>query len=276
MKSLHLSLQGAQCAAWMGQGGSHVQLARRSAKRDGGTRIARMLVRHRDVSRLEGFSDAVFGFALTLLVVSLETPRDLRELRILIGSFLPFGLTFAMVSWIWYQHNIFFRRYDMQDAWTAFLNCVLLFVVLFYVFPLKFLTLTLVGWWTMGRDQVPSFDNLEGPVVMTVYSTGVLVLFGIFVLLHRHAWRRRHELDLTPVEEVVLHFSKRSHMLSAGLAVVSLLLIWLLPRHTAFAGMIYALMGPLHGWNGYQSGAAQARIKERELAVHLNEDKPVA
>ena len=78
-------------------------------------------VRHRDVSRLEGFSDAVFGFALTLLVVSLETPKDLRELRILIGSFLPFGLTFAMVSWIWYQHNIFFRRYDLQDAWTAFL-----------------------------------------------------------------------------------------------------------------------------------------------------------
>ena len=50
-----------------------------------------------------------------------------------------------MVSWIWHQHNLFFRRYGLQDAWTTFLNCVLLFVVLFYVFPLKFLTLTLVG-----------------------------------------------------------------------------------------------------------------------------------
>ena len=102
-------------------------------------------VRHRDVSRLEGFSDAVFGFALTLLVVNLETPKDIAGLRNLVGSFLPFGITFAMVSWIWYQHNLFFRRYGLQDAWTAFLNCVLLFVVLFYVFPLKFLTLTLVG-----------------------------------------------------------------------------------------------------------------------------------
>lgn len=233
-------------------------------------------VRHRDVSRLEGFSDAVFGFALTLLVVSLETPKDLRELRIMIGSFLPFGLTFAMVSWIWYQHNIFFRRYDLQDAWTTFLNCILLFVVLFYVFPLKFLTMTLVGWWTMGRDQVPSFDNLEGPVVMTVYSMGVLVLFGLFVLLHRHAWKLRHQLELSPFDEVVLFYSKRSHMLSAGLAAVSLFLVWLMPTQTAWAGIIYAMMGPLHAWNGYQGGRAQERMKALELGASLREDKPVA
>jgi uncharacterized membrane protein len=233
-------------------------------------------VRNREVSRLEGFSDAVFGFALTLLVVSLETPKDLAGLRNMVGSFLPFGITFAMVSWIWYQHNLFFRRYDLQDAWTAFLNCVLLFVVLFYVFPLKFLTLTLVGRFTMSDVEVPRMANLYGPMVMTIYSTGVLVIFGTFVMLHLHAWRKRHELDLSPVDEVILQYSKRAHMLSAGLAVVSLILVALLPHQTAWAGIIYALMGPLHAWNGYQGGAAQARIKERELAVALNEDKPVA
>jgi len=233
-------------------------------------------VRHREVSRLEGFSDAVFGFALTLLVVNLETPRDLTELRNLIGSFLPFGLTFAMVSWIWYQHNLFFRRYGMQDAWTAFLNCVLLFVVLFYVFPLKFLTLTLVGRAFMDAEAVPSMANLEGPMVMTIYSTGVVVIFSLFVLLHDHAWRRRHELELTPVEEVVLQFSKRAHVLSAGLGGVSLLLVLLLPHETFWAGIVYALMGPLHAWNGFKGGAAQARIRERQLAVNLREGNPVA
>lgn len=228
-------------------------------------------VRHRDVSRLEGFSDAVFGFALTLLVVSLETPRDMAELRNLAGSFLPFALTFAMVSWIWYQHNLFFRRYGLQDPWTVFLNCVLLFVVLFYVFPLKYLTLALVGPLTMSRETLPRLSELQGPMVMTLYSTGVLVIFSVFVLLHRHAWRRRHELELTPLEEVVLLFSKRAHMLSASLAVISLLLVWLMPRQTAYAGLVYALMGPLHGWNGYRGGAEQARIKARELGVSLSE-----
>ncbi len=232
-------------------------------------------VRHRDVSRLEGFSDAVFGFALTLLVVNLETPKDVAELRILVGSFLPFGLTFAMVSWIWYQHNLFFRRYGLQDAWTVFLNSCLLFVVLFYVFPLKFLTLALVGRWTMG-DAAPAPSNLHGPMVMVLYSTGVLLIFGTFVLLHQHAWRRRHELALTPLEEVELKYSNFAHMLSASLAVASLLLIWLLPRQPFWGGIIYMLMGPLHAWNGFAGGAAQARIKERQLAVSLSEDNRVA
>ena len=53
------------------------------------------MIRHREVSRLEGFSDAVFGFALTLLVVNLETPRTAEGLKNLIGGSLPFALTFA-------------------------------------------------------------------------------------------------------------------------------------------------------------------------------------
>ncbi len=101
--------------------------------------------RNHPVGRLEGFSDAVFGFALTLLVVTLETPRNGADLRALVRGSLPFALMFAMVRWIWWEHNKFFRRYGLQDAWTAFLNAALLFVVLFYLYPLKYFTTSLLG-----------------------------------------------------------------------------------------------------------------------------------
>jgi len=222
--------------------------------------------RHREVSRLEGFSDAVFGFALTLLVVSLETPKSFDDLKIQIGGFVPFALMFAMVCWIWYEHNLFFRRYGLQDALTVFLNAVLLFVVLFYVYPLRFLTMGLVGPLTLPASALPDFQYADGSLVMTLYSTGVLAIFAVFVLLHLHAWRQRRAMDLDAVEELQLRYRMRSHMISAGLAVVSLILVFVLPRQAMWAGLIYCLMGPLHAWNGHAAGSAQARLRKTSLA----------
>jgi uncharacterized membrane protein len=222
--------------------------------------------RHREVSRLEGFSDAVFGFALTLLVVSLETPKSFDDLKIQMGGFVPFALMFAMVCWIWYEHNLFFRRYGLQDALTVFLNAVLLFVVLFYVYPLRFLTMGLVGRLTLPASAVPDMRYADGALLMTLYSSGVLAIFTVFVLLHQHAWRQRRAMDLDAVEELQLRYRMRSHMISAGLAVASLVIVFLVPGQVMWAGLIYCLMGPLHAWNGHAAGSAQAKLRKASLA----------
>ena len=53
--------------------------------------------RSHEISRIEGLSDAVFAFAVTLLIVSLEVPRTFAELRETISGFLPFAISFAML-----------------------------------------------------------------------------------------------------------------------------------------------------------------------------------
>src|ERR1051326_6106757 len=98
-----------------------------------------------EITRLEGFSDAVFAFAVTLLVVSLEVPHTFDELLDAMRGFAAFALCFAMLSQVWFHHYRYFRRYGLQDTFTVALNSVLLFVVLFYVYPLKFVFTTLVG-----------------------------------------------------------------------------------------------------------------------------------
>ena len=223
--------------------------------------------REHQVTRLEGFSDAVFGFALTLLVVSLEVPGDFEQLVGQMQGFLAFALMFAMVCWIWYEHNAFFRLYGRQDPWTVFLNCVLLFVVLFYVYPLKFLTQALMFQFLgLGRADGPRFAGSVGGPLMMLYSAGVVAIFGVFVLLYLHAWRRRAMLNLSRSEETTLRFSMRAHVLSAALGLVSLGIVVVRPSWAAFAGMLYGLMGPLHAWNGYRAGVAHDLLKKAGTA----------
>src|SRR3989339_649128 len=88
--------------------------------------------------RIEGFSDAVFAFAITLLVVSLEVPKTFSELARAMLGFFPFAACFAFIIYVWYQHYIYFRRYGLTDVYVIVLNALLLFVILFYIYPLKF------------------------------------------------------------------------------------------------------------------------------------------
>lgn len=221
-----------------------------------------MARRHHEVSRLEGFSDTVFGFALTLLVVSLEVPTSFEALRNQMEGFLGFALMFAMVCWIWYEHNWFFRRTGLQDPWTVTLNSVLLFVVLFYVYPLKFLTSSLMyEFFGLGGATSPQFRAADGSALMVLYSAGVVFIFGTFLLLYRHARRQQPPLDLSPADEVGLRFGARSHLITMSVGMLSIVIALALPTLPAIAGMLYWLMGPLHGWNGYQAGKAQQAVK---------------
>src|ERR1700709_156040 len=80
-----------------------------------------------EMSRIDGFSDVVFGFALTLLVVSLEVPKTYAELHETLRGFLPFAISFLILMMVWFAHYKFFRRFGLHDKLTIIINAVLLF-----------------------------------------------------------------------------------------------------------------------------------------------------
>jgi hypothetical protein len=91
------------------------------------------------VSRIEGLSDTVFGFAITLLVVSLEVPKTSAELLESMLGFVPFVASFSVLFMIWRTQFQFFRHYGLEDKPTVRLTGMLLMGVLFAIYPLKFL-----------------------------------------------------------------------------------------------------------------------------------------
>jgi hypothetical protein len=219
------------------------------------------MIPRREVSRIEGFSDAVFGFALTLLVVSLEVPDSIDSLKATLGGFVPFAATFSVVCWIWFEHYAFFRRFGLEDGLTVLLNNILLFVVLFFVYPLKFV----FGRMYAAMTGAEGFDQLsagDGKLLMVAYSAGFVSVFAVFALFHWNAWRRRDQLELDVRQALAARRGIRTHLLSVSVGVVSLFITFALSPHWLWlAGVIFCLLGPLHGVNGYLIGRERERLE---------------
>lgn len=164
--------------------------------------------RSHESSRLEELSDVVIGFALTLLVVSLEVPQTFDDLLVTVRGFAAFGICFIILIAIWYEHYTFFRRYGLQDGHIIVLNTVLLFVIVFYVYPLKFLfTLTLNSLFGTGMlvslpggGVAPMIREEQVPQIYIIYGIGWMAVWLVFLLLYRHALQQGERLELSPLE----------------------------------------------------------------------------
>lgn len=215
-----------------------------------------------DSTRLEAFSDAVFGFALTLLVVALEVPDSFADLEAVLGGFVAFAASFAVLYWIWYEHQRFFRRHPLADGRTILLNALLLFVVLFYVYPLKFMfTFLSAVFFRIGGERM-AITLEQSRTLLVVYGLGFAAVFTIFGLMYRHAAGRAGILGLTAEALRDTKAIARAHALSTAVGLVSVGLALILPlERIGLAGFFYAMLGPLHATNGYLTGRRRRAVR---------------
>ncbi len=205
--------------------------------------------RSREVSRIEAFSDVVFGFSLTLLVVSLEVPHTFHELMADMRGFVPFAVCFALLAQVWWLHHNFFRRYGLDDATTATLNFVLLFVILFYTYPLKFVFVGLFNQIT-GHQPVDAAGHTvawmepdQSPALMIIYGLGYAAVFLVFVLLYRNALSKRRQLELTPLEIFDTRTSMMESGFQLGVGVLCAVVAAILPaRIGGMSGFLFFLL----------------------------------
>ena len=224
-------------------------------------------LRGREVSRVEGFSDAVFGFALTLLVVSLEVPNNIDGLKEILRGFLPFAITFVLVCWIWYEHYAFFRMFDAEDPLTITLNCALLFLVLFFVYPLKFVFSRVVSLVLGDLSAFRDMSQADARLLLWVYSAGFAAMMFVFVLLYWNVYRKRERLGLTPDQAFDAWAGIRTHLLSVSVGVLSIVLALTVPISWIWiAGAIYGLQGPLHWRNGVLIERARKQLMAAAVA----------
>jgi uncharacterized membrane protein len=141
-------------------------------------------------ARVESFSDGVFAFAITLLVLSVPIP-DIKSaddqllttaLLRAIPQLMPYVTSFATIGIIWLNHHSMFHEVEKVQHTTLTLNLLLLLVVAFIPYPTG----------VIGR-----YGALRSAVVLygTTFTAGGLAFCAIWFDIRRNRLSRERKDD---------------------------------------------------------------------------------
>jgi len=221
--------------------------------------------RGNEPSRIEQLSDCIFALAITMSLMSTAAPKNYGDLILFISDLIPFALSVLAVMWIWHVHYQFFMRFGLRDMRIIVLNTLLMVIVLFFVYPLKFLSSWMVSYFTVvfqglvideayfrqlneiSKNIIP-WSKL--PLLMIFYSLSFLCIFVIFILMYKHALKKKADLALSDGEIAVAKYVIGHYWGISVVAIISIAIAstgyvmgWALSG--MFAGIVYFLIGPV-------------------------------
>ncbi|UTW54290.1 TMEM175 family protein [Kordiimonas sp. SCSIO 12610] len=209
-------------------------------------------VRGIEVSRIEGLTDAVFGLAVTLLIVSEEVPKTIDELFALVLGFPSFAVTFMLMLVIWNWHYRYFRKYGLNSEKVMHANGLLLFLVLLFMFPLKFLASFVVDFvileqwfgFDMPTNYQMSADKYD--LLHILYACGFASVFWCFAWLYKIAYDARDVIELTELEALRTQIHLRTFIVVGAVPLATIPLLYL-PTSLApmIAGFSNCLIWPI-------------------------------
>ena len=222
-----------------------------------------------EVSRIEALSDGVFAIAIALLALAGSIPKNYGELMYWLRELPAFGVCLLFMLWVWWHHYKFFRRYGLEDMWTYVLNGALLFAVLTFVFPLRFLGTVLItsplfgpkyGWVYDASGKAVSLGRM-GPEFMLFYGAGFTAIFFVLFFMNYNAWRRREDFELDEIEQSLTKVELRAHATSLGVGVVAL--GFAVAGEAQLSGFTFMATGPVHGVQAYFAHGSHSKVQKR-------------
>lgn len=211
-------------------------------------------IRRHQPTRLEGFVDASFAFAVTLLVISIgRVPTKVADMLHALRGVPAFALCFLVIARIWKSHRDWSRYYDLDDPRALVLSLLLVFVVLVFVYPLRLLFALFFAWVSHGYlvDQPVTASAEDLRAAFIVYGVGFAAIAALFALLYRHALGCAAAIGLDAREVIATRMHVVIWAAFVLLAIASLLCAALLPFRNdqplvyTIPGMIYAVSGPV-------------------------------
>ncbi|MEB2776615.1 TMEM175 family protein [Algoriphagus sp. D3-2-R+10] len=212
-------------------------------------------------SRLDNLTDAVFGIAVTLLIFNLASPNSLEDLIVFTKTLPAFLISIGFLIVIWQEHVRFSEIYTMRGSWLIFLNSLFIALIIFYVYPLRFLTLFLTNL-IFGTELTLQISPGEIPDLMIYYGSIAFALyFVLFWFYNLSIWNRK-SLALNPYEELHAKFQRFRMIIMFIVPLLSILLVWIIRPYSVgwasfLGGMLYAFYTPaIIIWGNFYKKAA--------------------
>lgn len=162
--------------------------------------------RGEQVTRIENLSDIAFALALGMIISGTDVPRTFEDLQSFLFYLVPTAAAFGIMLQIWNIHFTFFRRYGVADRTIILLNAILIFVVLYLAYPLRF-TFDALYAWVIGQithDYSRAFEigmtGSNGAMTISFFVIGFGVCTALLALKHEHIILRRSQLSLNDYE----------------------------------------------------------------------------
>ncbi len=205
--------------------------------------------RGRDVTRVENLSDIVFALSFGLLVTASTAPKTYDGLLKLLASFPSVAFAMAILFMIWNFHFVYFRRYGLVDKPTILFNSILLFLVIFFAYPLKFMADVMLAAIIMVFGNAEPMTEFrigfsEIGELLALYSLVYGAIFLVMYLMYRHALKQSDALELTASEQNLTKNAMASCLIQVAFGVVIAVLAKFTPLGP-WAGFVFMFIGPV-------------------------------
>jgi uncharacterized membrane protein len=223
------------------------------------------------MTRTETFTDAAFAFAVTLLVISIDAvPATVAELRTALAGVPAFAVSFALLWLFWYAHWQWSRRFGLEDLPTILLSFALVFVMLSYVYPMKFLATLAIRFFSRDAAAGTMLDDAaQLYYLFAIYGAGFVTMALLIVALNAHAFRKRDELLLDAYERYQTKAEVWGWCIVAGVGVASIVLALTTDPPESYGdivwpGWIYMLLAVMMPAYGVVTGRRAQRLRTQE------------
>lgn len=219
-----------------------------------------------EAHRLDGFIDAAFAFAVSVLVIAgTETPHSLHDLLLDMTRIPGFACSFATLMVFWHRHVRWRDRFRLHDGITITLSLMLVFFALIFVYPLNMLFQSLFSsiYDSFAHTTLPNQPAIESvyelKALYICYALAYVCMAGCLALLYRHSLG---QATLPPAARIDARETYYTQLGSMAVAIVSLIAALLLHSDGAWSGVpgyIYALLAVVYWAAGRWGRAALAK-----------------